>query len=38
MKKLSILFLTTMMAVAINAMPRIERAEPLNWWTNMHTP
>ena len=38
MKKTFILLAAIVAVVTLNATPRIERAEPLSWWTNMQCP
>ena len=37
MKKL-FLFIALISACALQAKPRIDRAEPLSWWTEMNCP
>ena len=37
-KKFLLLALALISALSINAKPRIDRAEPLCWWTEMHCP
>ena len=38
MKKFALCIVALMGAISLQATPKIQRVEPLNWWTDMHCP